>query len=117
MTRIPFPSTRPQGPQTEICSLCKRLVNANEIYYADVEGLRGLPICVYHGDLGTRPSYTDLRGIDDTLIAAVNASVREQPFGDEVWWDANGYGGILKADRTGYIMQVDRRSGIRKVSV
>lgn len=113
MTRIPFPSRRPQGPQIECCALCQRLVNADELYYADVEGLRGQPICVYHGDLGTRPSYTDLRGIDDTLIAAVNAAVREQPFGDEVWWDADGDGYLLLEDATTGIRQENGLDGIR----
>lgn len=113
MTRLAFPSTRPRGPQTEVCSLCQREVNANELYYSDIEGLRGLPICIYHGDLGTRPSYSDLRGIDDTLVEAVNAAVREQPFGDDVWWDDDGAGYLRLADDNGYIMQADARSGIR----
>lgn len=84
--------------------MCEREVNANELYYSDIEGLRGLPTCIYHGDLGTRPSYSDLRGIDDTLVEAVNAAVREQPFGDEVWWNAAALGGILRED-SGYLLR------------
>lgn len=90
MTRIPFPSLLPQRPQPETCFLCQRLVNRDEIYESDVEGLRGRIICIYHGDLGTNLSHNDLRGVDDTLRTAIAETPREEPFGDTPWWSTDG---------------------------
>ena len=101
------------GDQVEVCELCSRLVTSNELYVADVDGLRGRRICVYHGDLGTRPSWLDLRGIDTTLIDMVNSSIREPPLGDEVWWDADGVGYLLEEDGGRYVYQEDGLTGIR----
>lgn len=113
MTRIPFSSRPPRGPQTEVCDLCQRLVNADDLIEVDVEGLRGYTVCRHHGVLATEPSFTDLRGLSNRLSEAVLASVREPPFGDEVWWDADGDGYLMKEDSVTAIRQEDDRRGIR----
>lgn len=105
MTRIPFPSEYPGGPQTEVCALCQRLVNVDELVIADVDGLEGLPICRYHAELRDEPSWKDLRGTDTALIEAASQQVREEPYGDPLWWESEladaGY--ILREDGVNYL--------------
>lgn len=98
MTRIPFPSAPPHGPQTEVCALCQRLVNVEDLIIGEVDGLEGFPVCRFHGSLATEPSWLDLRGSDAALLEAAAAVQREEPFGDTVWWDADGFGAMLRED-------------------
>ena len=88
MTRIPFPSRRwPRHVQPEVCAICHRPVEHDEIFIAEVEGIRGLPVCIYHGALGTNPSFNDLRASDSLLSDIAGEDVRTEPFGDEAWWE------------------------------
>lgn len=108
MTRIPFPSTSPSGPQTEVCQYCQRLVNSTDLYTCEVIGpLHGLRICIYHGSLGCLPGWPDLRGVDDVLVEALAESIREEPYGDTPWWDQNGDGFLLLESGTEYLWQED----------
>lgn len=111
MTRIPFPSTYPRGPQTEVCNLCGRVVNHDEGSYVEVLGpLAGMFVCDYHGDLITEPSWIDLRGADDSLVEAAAAAVREQPFGMNPWW-VDGSGNPITV---GYVQREDGTMMLRE---
>lgn len=116
MPRIPYPYTKPRGPQVEVCDLCGRAVNSTDLFEAEVDGLQGRAICHFHGPLGTELAHRDLMDISADIAATASAeAVREQPYGMRPWWDANGGGClILTTDGAGYLIQdTDDRNGIR----
>lgn len=116
MPRIPQPGRWPKAPQVEVCELCQRVVSVDQLLVADVEGLRGHRICIYHGPLGVEPSYDDLRGADNVVAEAIAEAVRQEPFGDVPWWDEGGFGCLLREDGTYFLREGDGLSGMRRES-
>jgi hypothetical protein len=84
------------------------------LFEAEVEGLQGLTICIYHGSIGTEPGWRDLRGSADALLSAAAETAIEYPIGDAVWWDADGSGYVLREDDTYYLNREDGYGGLRR---
>jgi hypothetical protein len=98
-----------------VCFLCQRTVNSDDLYTCELSGpLSGMRICLYHGDLGTEPNWVDLRGVDATLVDAVVAAVREEPYGDTPWWDEDGVGVLLREDGVTPLYREDSLGGFTR---
>lgn len=67
--------------QLESCFLCGRLRPNTEMIVSDVEGTRGLLVCLDHGRLVTDPSYRDLNVVSSSVPVLLQPPVREQPVG------------------------------------
>lgn len=66
--------------QLESCQVCGRLRPNDEMIVSDVEGTRGLLVCLDHGRLVTDPSFRDLN-ISSGSFMPPFPPVREQPVG------------------------------------
>jgi hypothetical protein len=66
--------------QLEACMVCGRLRPNDEMIVSDVEGTRGLLVCLDHGALVTEPSFRDLNVSSGSFMPPF-PPVREQPVG------------------------------------
>lgn len=77
--------------QLEACQSCGRLRPHDEMIVSDVEGTRGLLVCLDHGRLVTDPSFHDLNVVAGFVTEY--PPTREQPVGAPI--DGTIYDGTV----------------------
>lgn len=70
--------------QLESCFVCGRLRPNDEMVVSDVQGTRGLLVCLDHGRLVIDPSFRDLNVVSSSVPILLQPVVREQPVGADI---------------------------------
>lgn len=89
--------------QLELCQVCSRLRPQDEMILSDVEGTRGLLVCLDHGRLVTDPSFRDMNVVAGFVTQYPPA--RQEPVGAAI-------SGTLYADPVDFLFGRDTGPGV-----